>query len=719
MIRRFAPLVLLLVLSEGTFGQRPDGQLHFTWVDGKLSLQVLGDSDDEWRLSVSEDLETWTEDPTLGSLILSGKAESAPRFELDPAAHRQRFFRIDKTKGLYDDSVLRTVNLRFRQRNWQSLLTSNYSSGTNLIGDLTLGNGIEIQSVGVRYRGNTSYSRSGIKKSVNIEVDATDPQADVLGYDTMNLNNAFTDDTIMREPIYFNVMRRYAPCPRATFAKLYINDEFWGVYSFVQQEDGRLANQWFPTRRGDRWRAPNIAISGGFAGGGSAFTFLGSSQSEYERNYELKYSLNSGLAWRRLIRATTVLNNTPSHRLKEAVDSLFAVDSWLWFLAVENIFADDDSYFHKGADYAFYFEPKTGRFFPIERDGNEAFFQPDVNLSPIDGFGNPNRPLINRLLSIPEYRQRYLAHMRTVLEERFNSDYMDAIIDRHLALIAESVRQDTKKPFSFTAFRSAVAELRSFVRRRHSYLSSHGELRPIAPEFVAVSEPEPPMAGSAVTITAEIDGAASNGIHSAWLYYAQGPMGRYTRMQMTPLGDGHFEATIPGLLAGKIDYYVEARAGNTAKAARFWPRRAEREPRSFRVLASDPSSTPGVRINKFMAINESTLADPQGEFDDWIELKNLTSTPYDLTGHFLSDNPNNARKWQFPNDTLIPANGVLLVWADEDGEDSPGLHANFKLAGDGEEILLTGPEGENNPLLDWVTYPLQFPDETYELSEPE
>lgn len=715
MIRRFFPLVVVLVLCDLTFAQRPDGQLHFSWEDGVLSLQVLGDADDEWRLFVSDDLENWTQDSELGSLILSGRRETGPRLGLDPNGNRQRFFRVEKTRGLYDDTILREVHLTFPQQNWQSLLSSNFFSGVNIFGDLALGNGAEVEGVGVRYRGNTSYLRSGVKKSVNIEVDATDSGADVMNYNTFNLNNAFTDNTIMREPIYFNVMRRYAPCPRGSFAKLYVNGVYWGVYSFVQQEDSRLADQWFPTRRGDRWRAPNIAPSGGFRSGISAFTHLGNDQSAYEPAYQLKYAADPDLAWKRLIRAANLLNNAPTNRLKEAVDVFFAADSWLWFLAVENIFADDDSYFHKGADYAFYFETKTGRFFPIERDGNESFFLPEVNLSPVEGVGNRNRPLINQLLSIPEYRQRYLAHMRTVLEERFNPEYMNALIDRHDALIQESVRLDTKKPFSMPEYHSAMSGLKSFVSRRHAYLTSHHELRPVAPTFVGVSEPDPPMAGAAVTIHAEIDGSESNGISSVWLYYAQGPMGRYTRMEMTSTGEGFYEATIPGLLAGKIDYYVEARAGNSAKAARFWPRRAEREPRSFRVLASEPGNAPGVRIKRFMAINETTMADPQGDFDDWIELENLTDAPYNLTGHFLSDNPNNARKWQFPNNTFIPANGVLIVWADEDGQDSPaGLHANFKLDGDGEQILLVGPESQSNPLLDWVMYPLQFADEVYE-----
>ena len=64
------------------------------------------------------------------------------------------------------------------------------------------------------------------------------------------------------------------------------------------------------------------------------------------------------------------------------------MDSWMWFLAVENIFADDDSYWNKGPT-GFYFEPESGRIHPVEHDGNEAFLTSDVSLSPLTGITGP------------------------------------------------------------------------------------------------------------------------------------------------------------------------------------------------------------------------------------------------------------------------------------------------------------------------------------------
>ena len=63
---------------------------------------------------------------------------------------------------------------------------------------------------------------------MNIEIDYTNATARLMGYKTVNLNNAYGDETIMREPLYFNVMRQYTVCPQASLAKVYINGAVLG-----------------------------------------------------------------------------------------------------------------------------------------------------------------------------------------------------------------------------------------------------------------------------------------------------------------------------------------------------------------------------------------------------------------------------------------------------------------------------------------------------------
>jgi|WetSurMetagenome_2_1015567.scaffolds.fasta_scaffold970615_1 hypothetical protein len=118
---------------------------------------------------------------------------------------------------------------------------------------------------------------------------------------------------------------------------------------------------------------------------------------------------------------------------------------------------------------------------------------------------------------------------------------------------------------------------------------------------------------------------------------------------------------------------------------------------------------PTVVINEVMPVNSATAADQNGEYDDWIELYNLTSKAVDLSGYYLSDTKKDLTKWKFPEKTNITANGYLIIWADNDTLET-GLHANFKLSSAGEEAILTNPQ---NVVIDKVVFPAQTLDITY------
>ncbi|MBL9174522.1 MAG: CotH kinase family protein [Verrucomicrobiales bacterium] len=687
-------------------------------------LRIFGSPRKDWWIEVSSDLESWSRPEGMPPLI-SDETEPPGR-AVSSGDSSGEFFRVTGTDGLYDDSLIRTFHLTFVESNWQSLLTTARTTGTNVTCTLELDNGAVRTGVGARYKGNTSFTMGGTKKSVNLEINWTHSESELLGYETVNLNNAAGDGTILREPIYFNVMHRYAPSPRGALASLFINGANWGVYSLAQQEDGDLIREWFPSNDGDRWRAPNVGGGtgggpGGPGGGGggnpfasaaSALSWQGGSISDYTNKYELKKAADSNLAWQRLFHAIDVLNNTAEESRRTAVEEVLAVDSWMWFLAVENLFADDDSYWNKGADYGFYYEPESGRIHPVEHDGNEAFLTSDVSLSPLSGITGTNRPVISKLLVIPELKQRYLAHMRTVLDESFHPDVMTPLIDRLSALSLPAIAADPKKSFTMTAYTNNLKSLKSFVTNRYVFLTNHAELRPVPPKISSVTLKAEPAAGSTAAVTAVVQPSGDEGIDSVWLWYRGGPVGKYTAVPMWDdgahqdgaAGDGVYGAEAGGFLAGvKVRYYVEARSANTAQAAAFQPAHAELGPLTYRVRAGARAESPVV-INEFMASNEGTIRDPQGDLEDWIELRNLSESAVDLSGWYLSDDPDKPRKWSFPAGTRIPAAGYLLVWADEDSTESPGLHANFRLSGEGEQILLVDSDEHLNVLRDEVVF---------------
>lgn len=122
---------------------------------------------------------------------------------------------------------------------------------------------------------------------------------------------------------------------------------------------------------------------------------------------------------------------------------------------------------------------------------------------------------------------------------------------------------------------------------------------------------------------------------------------------------------------------------------------------------NNPDKT--VVINEFMAVNYVTAADQDGEYDDWIELYNLTDEEIDLTGYYLTDSKKNLTKWKFPAGTSINAEGYLIIWADGDTTQQ-GLHTNYKLSSFGERVLILSPEVE---ILDKVEYDAQSSELAY------
>ena len=140
---------------------------------------------------------------------------------------------------------------------------------------------------------------------------------------------------------------------------------------------------------------------------------------------------------------------------------------------------------------------------------------------------------------------------------------------------------------------------------------------------------------------------------------------------------------------------------------------------SVAVWDDDPGpSDGGVVVNELMASNGGTALDPQGEDDDWIELHNTAARQIDLSGMYLSDNRDKPKKWSFPAGTVIQRNGYLLVWADEDTDDSPGLHADFKLSAGGESVVLSDTDDNGNAVIDAVDFPALARDASY-AREPE
>lgn len=640
----------------------------------------------------------------------------------------------------FNDTEIETIYLDFPQADYRQALESNYSSKTNIEATITY-KGQTYDQVGVRYRGMTSYLMSGDKKSFSVDLDWVIEDQDIDGYDTFKLNNAANDPSNIREVLYDNLANDNIPSAKASLTRLIVNGQDHGVYAKVQKLDKDHAKQWFMDSDATRWRAEDPAASesggfgggfggggfggGGFGGGGfgnafgagtSSLNDLGSDGSAYENAYTLKYAAVDS-PYQDLANAAYTMGTASPDSLVEQLSQYMDIDAALWFIATENVFVDDDSYINKGGmDYYVYFDVATGRIVPVEYDGNETMSSSHAtSWSPFYNEDNANFPLMNILLSIPELRQRYLAHYRTIVEESLDSSRANSLIDSYVSLIDSAVNQASVRQYSYSEFLNGIADVRNFFDTRRNFVMSNSEVNRTG---VTISDVQDavngqvsvrPDAAETVEVSARVSGGP--GVNSVYLYYGSGLAGSFDKVAMNDNdNDGVFTGTIPAFPRGSyVRYYVEAIANDSAGTATYNPKGAEHDVYIYQVQAADLVAS-DVVINELMADNESTVTDEDGEFGDWIELYNNSDQPVDLSGYYLTDEESQLERWAFPSGTTIPANGTLIVWADDKVESASGLHANFKLSASGENLYLVTPDLS---FADFVTFSDAPADQSY------
>ncbi len=643
-------------------------------------------------------------------------AQNLPnQWTLDESAHRITVGNVDDD-GLYDRTVIREYYLDFTQTNYWTQLTNNYGTENEVQATLTV-DGVSYPQVGVSFKGQTSYMMAqGEKKSFSIKMDSFIPDQNLMGYQTLNLNNSFQDASFMREFLYLSLIRKHIPAAKVCYVHLFINGEDWGIYPSVQQMNKDYLEEWFLSNDGDNWRAdaPTSSTGGGPGGGGgpqwgdgtAALNYNGSTAADYNTYYTLK-SQGIDEPWQHLINTCDILENTPIASLTDQLPAVLDVDRALWFLACEIAFGDDDSYVYKGKmDYYAYWELETGRMTPLEYDGNSILGNQANTWGPFYHADNANYPLLYRLMQVPAYRQRYLAHLRTVLEESINLTQTQAFIDEWGAFIDALVESDPKKLTTYNQFVSEKTVLQQRLTARRNALTGKSEMNTIAAItsdvklYTSDIEWQLPEQNQAPIVKASV--SSTDPIASVNLYYATGLVGNFTAVAMIYNGS-QYVSELPVQAPGTVvRFYVEVVEGNTAGTRSYNPAGAEHDFYYYFILPSQAPET-SVVINEIMASNGGVATDEAGESDDWIELYNPTSEAIDMTGFYLTDNQWNLTKWEIPSGTILNPDSYLIIWADEDGLQGD-FHANFKLSSEGETVLLMNNEGE---IADAVTYEQQ------------
>jgi hypothetical protein len=560
-----------------------------------------------------------------------------------------------QAQDFYDPSVLRTVNISFVQSNWETLLRNNYASETDLAGTVVV-DGVNYPNVGIRIRGNTSFTGipSGSQKfSLKLQMDFTDPNQQLMGYDTINLNNGWRDPTFSREVEFNNFLSQFVPNARANNVLVTINGQNWGVYNNVQQTDKRLLRSYFSNADGLRVRCANNPS-------GPGLSYSPTLNASYEIQDTAGLTLAQATA--EFIALTNTITNAPLTSLSVDVpnmDRAIAIDPSIWTVILENLLTDDDSYVNKGCDFMTYRDPVDTRTHIIQRDANETWVESTWAIN--RNFNQANKPFLNRILGVPELRQRYMSHYRAA-KLGFNWASLQARFDARKALLQAAVEADPKRLYTLDNFNNgfgsanvtlinritntaatglaggAIPGIRQFVDTRANFLgnaTSNPELSASGPTISTVQASNAtPSPSTPVFISAAVQ-AAGTAISKVELFFRPNPTVIYERALMLDdglsgdgaAGDGVYGVRLPitAVPGQNVAYYVMATASDSFNSLSFLPLLAERGPRMINY---------GLGSGVGMQITEWMYSGNHGEF---VEFTNRSAQAIDLSNWILKD----------------------------------------------------------------------------------
>lgn len=347
------------------------------------------------------------------------------------------------------DSVI-TLRMYFPFEAWKDTLAANYISERE-VPCTFIALGDTLDSVGVRYKGNSSYGlAAGTKKSFKIDFDEFVSGRRLDGQEILNLNNSFKDPTLMREVLMYQYLNEHGiTASRAAYANVYVNDEYRGLYVTVEEADE------------DEFMDSHFGDSGGNLYKGDphgTLQWLGTDTNLYRAHYE-KHTNEDEDDWSDLISFINRLNNAPSGGLPDTMAEILDIPDLMRFFAVNTLFVNLDSYQGTGHNY-FLYHRSDGRFEMYPWDLNEAFGNFSFNLPPnqlktLDVFylNTPTaRPLFQRLWQTFAMRQMVLQNLWNQLRGPFSPTVLNAKIETLYNLIGPHVYADTCKPYTNAQF---------------------------------------------------------------------------------------------------------------------------------------------------------------------------------------------------------------------------------------------------------------------------
>ncbi len=308
-----------------------------------------------------------------------------------------------------------------------------------------------VKNVGFRLRGNTSLAAQ--KKSFKISFNEYDDDGEFQGLRKLNLRGSHNDPSMMREKLFYHAWNSAGlPERRSAFVEVFINYEYFGLYTNIEEIDKRWLERVYGDNEGNLYKClwpANLA-------------YLGTNQQNYktiytgggDRAYDLK---TNELAddYSRLALLATRLNEPVDAEFPAKISAVLNVESVLHAFAFDVATGNWDDYFYNQNNYYLYDNLATGKFefFTIDTDntfGVDWLGKDWAKRDCLDWFshGGP-RPLATKLLAVPEYKQIFINYLYKITNEVVSPNALYPYIDEMHDLITPFADADIYRTYDY------------------------------------------------------------------------------------------------------------------------------------------------------------------------------------------------------------------------------------------------------------------------------
>ena len=519
--------------------------------------------------------------------------------------------------ALYDRTQVQELKIYFHESNWDFILdTLKINDGGYWQADSVFINGQKFDSVGVKYKGNSSYDSSRVKNPLTIKLNEYVDQ-DYQGYKSLKLANCFDDPSMIREPLAYSILSNYMHCPQSNFMKVYINDNYIGVYSNDEDITKKFALKHFYSSGNPFFKAsPEFATPAYKA----SLKYIDDSTASYKPLYEKE----SSSGWSEFIALCDTVTNSPS-----SVGTLLDMDRVVWMLAFDNVLVNLDSYLGVFSQNYFLYKDDNNYWNPVIWDLNMSFggfnyigspnngmgtmaLSDMVNLSPLAHSTHTDWPLVKAVFANDVYKRKYMAHYRTILNEMFASGVYIDMAQEMQATVGDAVLADANKFFSDQDFTDGltadkivngrtVPGLQNLMDARVAYLQTETEFVKTPP---AVSNIWLSDYSSAIGSSVNVQVTATNATSVLFAYRSDSTF-KFSLFELYDDGNHQDELAGDHIYGGNFtidsaytEYYVYA---ENTQAGIFFPARAEYE---FYTL---PGNAPVLNVSELVSDPDFTI----------------------------------------------------------------------------------------------------------------